>query len=175
MAIQLIVGQGVTHNRIFLRKCARWSRMDPVARTQAWRKQRRDEGKRAITVWLSAEDERRVKDLAAAWRCSPSTIMQQALAHFHPDQPPRLTPTDTDTLPIQVMVDTAVQAALKHLAAEMRTIAQDDIYPGVADLKPLARASHAAYAPKLLAHAATRIERGVQRIAALLSTFTRAT
>ena len=27
MAIQRIVGQGVTHNRIFLRKCARWSRM----------------------------------------------------------------------------------------------------------------------------------------------------
>jgi hypothetical protein len=25
MAIQLIVGQGVTHNRIFLRKCPRWS------------------------------------------------------------------------------------------------------------------------------------------------------
>ena len=25
MAIQLIVGQSVTHNRIFLRKCARWS------------------------------------------------------------------------------------------------------------------------------------------------------
>ena len=27
MAIQLIVGQGVTHNRIFLCKCARWSIM----------------------------------------------------------------------------------------------------------------------------------------------------
>ena len=27
MAIQLIVGQGVTPNRIFLRKCARWSRL----------------------------------------------------------------------------------------------------------------------------------------------------
>jgi hypothetical protein len=26
MAIQLIVGQGVTHNRIFLRKCPRWSK-----------------------------------------------------------------------------------------------------------------------------------------------------
>ena len=25
MVIQLIVRQGVTHNRIFLRKCARWS------------------------------------------------------------------------------------------------------------------------------------------------------
>ena len=25
MVIQLIVGQGVMHNRIFLRKCARWS------------------------------------------------------------------------------------------------------------------------------------------------------
>jgi hypothetical protein len=25
MTIQLIVGQGITHNRIFLRKCARWS------------------------------------------------------------------------------------------------------------------------------------------------------
>src|SRR4029453_12623384 len=25
IAVQLIVGQGVTHNRLFLRKCARWS------------------------------------------------------------------------------------------------------------------------------------------------------
>jgi DNA repair protein RadC len=31
MAIQLIVGQGVTHNRIFLRKCARWSRVSNAA------------------------------------------------------------------------------------------------------------------------------------------------
>ena len=29
MALQLIVGQGVTHNRIFLRKCPRWSYCDP--------------------------------------------------------------------------------------------------------------------------------------------------
>ena len=27
MAIQPIVGQGVTHNRIFLHKCARWSKI----------------------------------------------------------------------------------------------------------------------------------------------------
>jgi hypothetical protein len=31
MAIQLIVGQGVTHNRIFLRKCARWSDLSTSA------------------------------------------------------------------------------------------------------------------------------------------------
>jgi len=31
MAIQLIVGQGVTHNRIFLRKCPRWSYKDRKA------------------------------------------------------------------------------------------------------------------------------------------------
>src|SRR5262249_425587 len=31
MVIQRIVGQGVTHNRIFLRKCARWSFMEPEA------------------------------------------------------------------------------------------------------------------------------------------------
>jgi len=27
MAMQLVVGQGVTHNRICLRKCARWSKI----------------------------------------------------------------------------------------------------------------------------------------------------
>jgi hypothetical protein len=31
MAIQLIVGQGVTHNRIFLRKCPRWSYLKTYA------------------------------------------------------------------------------------------------------------------------------------------------
>ena len=31
MAIQLLVGKGVTYNRIFLRKCARWSGVAGVA------------------------------------------------------------------------------------------------------------------------------------------------
>ena len=35
MAIQLIVGQGVTHNRIFLRKCARWSNPYTQAETSS--------------------------------------------------------------------------------------------------------------------------------------------
>jgi hypothetical protein len=65
-------------------------------RVSRWRQRLRDEGNKAITVWLSAEEELRLKDLAATWHTSPSAIMQRALAQFHPGRPPSLS-TSTDT------------------------------------------------------------------------------
>jgi hypothetical protein len=60
------------------------------SRVARWRERLRSAGKKAITVWLSADEELRLKDLAATWHTSPSAIMQQALEQFHPGNPPRL-------------------------------------------------------------------------------------
>jgi hypothetical protein len=65
-------------------------------RVARWRQRLRDEGKKAVTVWLSAEEELRLKDLAATWHTSPSEIMQRALAQFQPGRPPSLS-YDTET------------------------------------------------------------------------------
>jgi hypothetical protein len=59
-------------------------------RVARWRQRLRDEGKKAITVWLNADEELRLKDLAATWHTSPSEIMQRALAQFQPGRPPSI-------------------------------------------------------------------------------------
>jgi hypothetical protein len=66
------------------------------SRVARWRQRLRDEGKKAVTVWLSVEEELRLKDLAATWHTFPSEIMQRALAQFQPGRPPSLSPS-TDT------------------------------------------------------------------------------
>jgi hypothetical protein len=69
------------------------------SRVARWRERLRQEGKKAVTVWLSTEEELRLKDLAASWHCSPSEVMQQALAQFHPSKPlATVTATDTEQL-----------------------------------------------------------------------------
>jgi hypothetical protein len=59
-------------------------------RVARWRQRLRDKGKKAVTVWLSTEEELRLKDLAATWHTSPSEVMQRALAQFQPGRPPSL-------------------------------------------------------------------------------------
>jgi Protein of unknown function (DUF3018) len=70
------------------------------SRVARWRQRLREQGLKAVTVWLSVDEELRVKDLATTWHTTPSAIMQQALAQFHPGQPPRLS-YDTDIEPRQ--------------------------------------------------------------------------
>lgn len=77
-------------------------------RVARWRQRLRDEGKKAITVWLSADAELRLKDLAATWHTSPSEIMQRALAQFQPGRPPSLSiSTDTPQQQHSDMLDTS--------------------------------------------------------------------
>jgi len=52
MAIHLIVGQGVTPNRIFLRKCARWSTMPSISDRRA--SLRRPSMRHAASMMVSA-------------------------------------------------------------------------------------------------------------------------
>jgi hypothetical protein len=66
------------------------------SRVSRWRDRLKREGKKAVTVWLTSEEELRLKDLAATWHCSPSEVMQRALAQFQPGRPPSLS-NDTET------------------------------------------------------------------------------
>ena len=61
--------------------------MRDTHRVQRWRQRLREEGKESMTLWLSHDEKLRLKDLARHWHCSPSTLVQQALAQFHPGHP----------------------------------------------------------------------------------------
>ena len=77
--------------------------MSEGSRVQRWRQQLREQGKKAITVWLTTEEEMRLKDLALQAHCSPSAIMQHALAQFAP-RPTQGISNGPDTLLIQRLI-----------------------------------------------------------------------
>lgn len=56
--------------------------MQGESRVQRWRKAKRQHGLKAVTIWLSEEEELRLKDLAMQEHCSPSSLMQRALAQY---------------------------------------------------------------------------------------------
>src|SRR5215813_12960750 len=86
------------------------------SRVARWRQRLRDEGRKAVTVWLSVEEEGRLKDLAVQWHTSPSEIMRHALAHFHPGHPPSLRdasetpPLQHRAIPDMPQIQTALEA-----------------------------------------------------------------
>jgi hypothetical protein len=47
-----------------------------------------------MTIWLTEEEELRVKDLAIQWHCSASEIMRRALAQFSTSAPDNSSPPD---------------------------------------------------------------------------------
>jgi hypothetical protein len=99
------------------------------SRVARWRQRLRDEGKKAITVWLSTDEELRLKDLATTWHTSPSEIMQRALAQFQPGRPPRLSSStdasqkhnsDTlDTLQIQAWLHTELPGMVRQIVEQL--------------------------------------------------------
>jgi hypothetical protein len=92
--------------------------MDTTARVQRWRQRRRDEGKEALTIWLTHDTKLRLEDLATVWRVTPSELIEQALAQFQPGTPPRIG-NDTATL----QLDTAIETVLARvLPGQMRAL-----------------------------------------------------
>ncbi len=84
-------------------------------RIARWRQRLRDEGKKAVTVWLSTDEELRLKNLATTWHTSPSEIMQRALAQFQPGRPPSLSiSTDTSQHQHSDTLDTSQIQAWLH-------------------------------------------------------------
>jgi hypothetical protein len=55
--------------------------MPTESRVKRWRENKREQGLKHVSVWLTDEEELRLKDLALQWHCSPSQVMQRALAH----------------------------------------------------------------------------------------------
>jgi hypothetical protein len=88
------------------------------SRVARWRQRLRDEGKKAITVWLSVEEELRLKGLAVQWHTSPSEIMRQALAQFHPGRPPSIS-NETGTTQPQHSYNTDIVPIQRWLQAEL--------------------------------------------------------
>src|SRR6516164_8991819 len=86
--------------------------MADTSRVQRWREGKRKEGLKAVTVWLTTEEELRLKDLALQRQCSPSALMQQALAQFaSPPSPGISTATGTPQMRELIRAEmTAMQA-----------------------------------------------------------------
>jgi hypothetical protein len=86
--------------------------MAKTSRVQRWREGKRQHGLKAVTIWLTTEEELRLKDLALQWYCSPSALVQQALAQFSSHTLSGIS-TATDTSQIRELIRaelTAMQA-----------------------------------------------------------------
>lgn len=91
--------------------------MPTESRVKRWRENKRQQGLKHVSVWLTPEEELRLKDLAFQWHCSPSQVMQRALAQLSTaTTPEHSSPTDTLQILewIRVEVAAAMQAAQIH-------------------------------------------------------------
>ena len=99
--------------------------MSDTDRVQRWRKRQREDGKEPMTIWLSHDEKLRLEDLAQTWHCSPSTLVQQALAQYHPGSP-AVSGTLADTAQVRTLVADIVAAMLtRDLPARVRHVLQD--------------------------------------------------
>jgi hypothetical protein len=92
--------------------------MDNTSRVAQWRQRMRDEGKEAVTLWLRHDTKLRLEDLASVWHTTTSEMIEQALAQFHPGNPPRIG-NDTDTAQSLGLAEDTVRAMLLGLKEEM--------------------------------------------------------
>jgi hypothetical protein len=77
--------------------------MADTNRVQRWREAKRQEGLKAVTIWLTQEEELRLKDLALQYHCSPSALVQHALTQFSPQTTPGIG-TATDMSQIRELI-----------------------------------------------------------------------
>jgi hypothetical protein len=97
--------------------------MTETNRVQRWRETKRQQGLKAVTIWLTPEEELCLKDMALQWHCSPSVVMQQALAQFSPQTPPR-TSTATDMSQIRELIRAEFLAMQGETTAVTETVTE---------------------------------------------------
>jgi hypothetical protein len=83
--------------------------MSQESRIKSWRANKRAQGLQHVSVWLTPEEELRLKDLAIQWHCSPSQVMQRALAQLGTTLPPEHS-IPTDTLQIRRLILAELEA-----------------------------------------------------------------
>jgi hypothetical protein len=77
--------------------------MAETSRVQRWREEKRQQGLKAVTLWLTTEEELRLKAGALQGHCSPSALVQHALAQFSPQTAPGIG-TATDLSQIRELI-----------------------------------------------------------------------
>jgi predicted transcriptional regulator len=103
--------------------------MPETSRVQRWREEKRQQGLKAVTIWLTQEEESRLKDLALQWHCSPSALVQQALAQFSPQTPPSIS-SETETTQIRELIRaelTAMQAEQPPVTESVTEVVTDTL------------------------------------------------
>jgi predicted transcriptional regulator len=106
--------------------------MTETSRVQRWREAKRRHGLKAVTIWLTTDEELRLKDLALAWHCSPSAVMQRALAQVTTRTPaqngsPPDTPLIRELIRVELAAMQAAQAPVTDTVTEVvtATLARD--------------------------------------------------
>src|SRR5215217_6747328 len=112
--------------------------MSETNRVQRWREEKRQQGLKAVTVWLTQEEELRLKDLALQWHCSPSALVQQALAQFAPQTAPSIS-TTTDMSQIRELIRAEFIAMHAEKTAVTDTVTEVVTETLARDLPPLVR------------------------------------
>jgi hypothetical protein len=90
--------------------------MAETNRVQRWREGKRQQGLKAVTIWLTPDEELRLKDIALQWHCSPSAVMQRALAHVSTSLPPQ-NGSPPDTLQMRELIQEEMATLEAEIAA----------------------------------------------------------
>lgn len=94
--------------------------MTDTNRVKRWRDTKRDRGLKAVTVWLTQEEELRLKDIALQWHCSPSTVIQRAMASVTTTTPPYISsPPDTSLIRELIRAELATMQSAQTLVPDM--------------------------------------------------------
>jgi hypothetical protein len=103
--------------------------MTETSRVQRWRDGKRQHGLKAVTIWLTQDEELRLKDLALQWHCSPSAVVQRALAQVSPQTAPGIS-TATDMSQIRELIRAeflALQAEKPAVTATVTEVVTDTL------------------------------------------------
>jgi hypothetical protein len=98
------------------------------SRVKRWQDTKRQHGLKAGMIWLTTEEELRLKKFALQWHCSPSTVVHRALAQVSPATLPQYS-SHPDALLIRELI-------LEELPA-MQT-KEDSVTGGPTDTHPAA-------------------------------------
>jgi hypothetical protein len=112
--------------------------MTASSRVQRWREGKRQQGLKAVPLWLTPEEELRLKAMALQWHCSPSVVMQRALAQVTTRPPPQHG-SPPDTLQIRELLRAELatrQAEQAPVTATVTEVVTDTL---ARDLPPLVR------------------------------------
>jgi len=97
--------------------------MSEPSRVQRWREGKRQHGLKALTIWLTTEEELRLKDLALQWHCSPSAVVQHALAQVSPS-PTAQHSSPPDTTQIRELIRAEMDARQAEQAPVTETVTE---------------------------------------------------